>query len=94
MSGRRRIIAPDERHERRETNYANIYSKELEQRRQKNFPKKFPPPKKNLVTDMKLLEKSLEKHPKDIKKSRFTIHYTAKGKKTKKNSKSKRKLKN
>jgi hypothetical protein len=79
MSGRRRIIAPDERHERRNSNYASNYDHALEQRRKKNFPKIFQSPKKKLVTDMKLFEKSLKRNSKNIKKGRFTIHDIAEG---------------
>ena len=96
MSGRQRIIAPDERHERPNTDYANTYNKELEERRRKNFPKDFQSPKKKLVTDMKLLEKSLKRNAKNIiTKGRFTIHDIAEGNKknNKNNSKRKRKRK-
>ena len=94
MSGRQRIIAPDERHERPNTDYANTYNKELEERRRKNFPKDFQSPKKKLVTDMKLLEKSLKRNAKNIiTKGRFTIHDIAKGKKKNNKNYSKKKRK-
>ena len=86
MSGRRHIIEPYERYYKPKSNYASNYDKELEQRRQKNFPKNFHSPKKKLVTDMKLFEKSLKRTSKNIKKGRFTIHDIAESNKNNKNN--------